>query len=85
MVSLLMVLENDETECIKGNENKENKNVDKFHKSTSKQEPANIKLKTESDMRAWKQFRLPENESRELCDIPAEEMRICCCANVSKP
>lgn len=52
MVSVLMELENEKTGCVKGNENKENKNVDKFHESILQQKPANIKVKTQNDMKA---------------------------------
>ena len=85
MVSVLMELENKKTGCVKGNENKENKNVDKFHESILQQKPANIKVKTQNDMKAWKQFCLQENKNRKLCDIPEEEVRICWCANFSNP
>ena len=41
--------------------------------------PANTKIKTQSDMKAWKRFCLQENESRELCDIPQEELNLLSC------
>ena len=83
VVSLSMELENEKTECVNKNENKENKNVDEFHEFILQQKPANTKVKTQSDMKAWKRFCLQENENRELSDIPEEELN-CCCANFSK-
>ena len=66
-----MEFENERTECV--NE-KENKNVDEFYEFILQQKLANTKMKTQSDMKAWKQFCLQENETRELCDIPQEEL-----------
>ena len=42
-----MELENEETECVNENENKENKNVDEFHEFVLQQKPANTKVKTQ--------------------------------------
>ena len=71
-----MEFENERTECV--NE-KENKNVDEFHEFILQQKLANTKMKTQSDMKAWKQFCLQENETRELCDIPQEELNLLLC------
>ena len=74
-----MELENEENECVNENENKENKNVDEFHEFVLQQKPANAKVKTESDMKAWKRFCLQENKNRELSDIPEEELNLLLC------
>ena len=74
-----MELENEETECVNENENKENKNVDEFHEFVLQQKPANTKVKTQSDMKAWKRFCLQEKENRELSDIPEEELNLLLC------
>ena len=73
-----MELENEKTKCIE-TENKENKNVDEFREFSLQQKLANTKVKTQSDMKAWKPFCLQENESRELCDIPQEELNLLLC------
>ena len=49
VVSLSMELENEKTECVNKNENKENKNVDEFHEFILQQK---VKVKTQSDMKA---------------------------------
>ena len=49
------------------------KNVDEFHEFTLQQKPGNTKVKTQSDIKAWKRFCVQENENRELCEIPEEE------------
>ena len=67
--------ENGKTE----NENKENKNVEEFQKYVLQQKPANTKVKTQSDMKAWKRFCLQEDENRELSDIPADELNLLLC------
>ena len=46
-------LENEKTESVNENENKENKNVDEFQEYILQQKPANTKVKTQSDMKAW--------------------------------
>ena len=74
-----MELENEKTECVKENENKENKNVEEFLEFILQQKPANTKLKTQGDMKAWKQFCLQENKNRELSDIPEEELNLLLC------
>ena len=74
-----MELENEETKCVNENENKENKNVDEFHEFVSQQKPANTKVKTQSDIKAWKRFCLQEKENRELSDIPEEELNLLLC------
>jgi len=53
-----MDLENEKTETVNENENKENKNVDEFHefRPILQQKQANTKVETESDIKAWKQF-----------------------------
>ena len=73
VVSVSMELQNEKTECVNENENKENRNVGEFHEFILQQKPANTKVKTQSDMKAWKRFCLQENGNRELCDIPQEE------------
>ena len=55
---------------------KKTKNVDQFHEFISQPKLANTKVKTRSDMKAWKRFCLQENENRELCDIPQEELNL---------
>ena len=82
-----MELENEETECVNENENKENKNVDEFHEFILQQKPANTKVKTQGDMKAWKRFCLQENENRELSHIPEEELNLLlckCCKTLKK-
>ena len=74
-----MELKNKKTECVNENEDKENKNVDEFHEFILEQKLANTKVKTQSDMKAWKQFYLKGNENRELCDIPEEELNLLLC------
>ena len=74
-----MELENEKSECVNENENKENKNVDECHEFILQQKPANTKVKTYSDMKAWKRFCLQENEKRELSDIPEEELNLLLC------
>ena len=46
-------LENEKTERVNENESKENKNVDEFQEYVLQQKPANTKVKTQSDMKAW--------------------------------
>ena len=58
-----MEFENEKTECVSEKENKENKNVGEFHEFILQQKPANIKVITQSDMKAWKWFCLQENEN----------------------
>ena len=72
--------ENRNTESVNENENKENKkiNVDEFKKYILQQKPANPKVKTQSDMKSWKQFCL-QRENRELCDIPEDELNLLLC------
>ena len=48
-----MKLENEKTESVNENESKENKNVDEFQEYILQQKPANTKVKTQSDMKAW--------------------------------
>ena len=60
-------------------ENKENKTVDEFHEYILQQKPGNTKVKTQSDMKARKRFCVRENENRELCDIPEEELNLLLC------
>ena len=50
MVSVLMDLEKEETECVNGNENKENKNVDELHEFILQHQ----QVKIQSDKKAWK-------------------------------
>ena len=38
------------------NENKDNKNVNEPHESFFQQTPTKVKVKTQSDTKAWKQF-----------------------------
>ena len=45
--------ENEKTESVNENENKENKNVDVFQEYILQQKPANTKVKTQSEMMAW--------------------------------
>ena len=55
------------------------KNVGEFHEFIFQQKPVNAKGKTQSDMKARKRFCLQENENRELCDIPQEELNVSLC------
>ena len=71
--------ENGKTESVNEKENKENKNVEEFQKYVLQQKPANTKVKTQSDMKAWKWFCLQQDENRELCDIPADELNLLLC------
>ena len=34
------------------------------------------KVKTQSDMKAWKRFCLQQHKNRELCDIPEDELTL---------
>jgi len=43
------------------------------------QKPANTKVKTESDVKAWNRFCLQQHENRELCDIPEDELNLLLC------
>ena len=54
--SVFMEPENGKTERVNENENKENKSVDEFKKYVLPQKPANTKVKTQSDTKAWKRF-----------------------------
>ena len=45
-----MELENERTEGVNANENKENKNIDEFQEYILQQKPANSKVKTK---KAW--------------------------------
>ena len=54
--SVRMQLQNEKTESVNENKNKENKNFDEFQECTFQPKPANTKTKTESDMKdmtAW--------------------------------
>ena len=51
-----MELQNEKTECVNENENKENKNVGEFHEFILQQKPAKTKVKTKSDMKVWSGF-----------------------------
>ena len=46
-------LENEKTESVNENVNKGNKNVDEFQEHILQEKPANTKVKTQSDMKAW--------------------------------
>ena len=48
-----MELENEKTESVNENGNKENKNVDEFQEYILQQKPRNTKVETQSDMKAW--------------------------------
>ena len=74
-----MELKNKKTECVNENEDKENKNVEEFHEFILQQKLANTKVKTQSDMKSWKQFYLKGNKNRELCDIHEEELNLLLC------
>ena len=37
------------------------------------------KVKTQSDMKAWKRFCLQQHDKRELCDIPEDELNLLLC------
>ena len=50
--SVGMELENEKTESVNENENKENKDVDEFQGYILQQKPANTKVKPQSDMKA---------------------------------
>ena len=77
--SVFMKPENGKTESVNENENKENKNVDDFKRYVLQQEPASTKVKRQSDMKAWKRFCLQQDENRELCDIPEDELNLLLC------
>ena len=64
MVSVLIDLEKKETECVNGDENKDKKNIDEPHESILQQTPAKVKVKTQSDTKAWKQFCLQSRIGR---------------------
>ena len=54
--SVRIELQNEKTEIVNENKNKENKNFDEFQECTFQQKPANTKTKTQSDMKdtkAW--------------------------------
>ena len=51
--SVGMELKNEKTERVNENENKENKNVDEFQEYILPQKPANARVKTQGDMKAW--------------------------------
>ena len=74
-----MEAENGKTDSVNENENKENKNVDEFKKYVWQQKPANTKVKTQSDMKAWKWFCLQQHENRELCDLTEDELNLLLC------
>ena len=74
-----MESDNNTAKNSKGNENKENQDVDEFREFVLQQKPANIKVKTQSDLKAWKRFCLAENETRELGDIPEDELNLLLC------
>ena len=61
------------------NENKENNNVEEFREFILQQKPKNTKIKTQSDMKTWKRFCLAEDESREIIDLPEEELNLLLC------
>ena len=67
------------TESVNKNENKENKKVEEFQKYVLQQKPTNTKVKTQSDMKAWKRFCLQKDKNRELCEIPADELNLVLC------
>ena len=81
MHSFLLSMESDNNTAknSKGNENKENQDVDEFREFVLQQKPTNTKVKTQSDLKAWKRFCLAENESRELGDIPEDELNLLLC------
>lgn len=74
-----MESDNNAAKNSKGNENKENQDVDEFREFVLQQKPANTKVKTQSDLKAWKRFCLAENETRELGDIPEDELNLLLC------
>jgi len=82
-LSVSMELENEKTESLNENKNKENKNVDEFLEFISQQKLANtVSLsfsKTQNDMKGWKRYYFQENENKELCDIPEEELNSLLC------
>ena len=51
--SLWMELKNKKTLSVNDNENKENKNLDEFQEYSLQQKPANLKVKPQSDRKAW--------------------------------
>ena len=48
-----MEQENEETESVNESENKENKDVDEFQEYILLRKPANTKVKSQSNMKAW--------------------------------
>ena len=50
------------TASVNKNKNKENKKVEEFQKYVLQQKPTNKKVKTQSDMKAWKRFCLQQDE-----------------------
>ena len=77
--SVFMEPENGKTESVNENESKENKNVDDFKKYVLQQKSANTKVKRQSDMKAWERSCLQQDENRELCDIPEDELNLLLC------
>ena len=74
-----MESDNNTTKNSKGNENKENQDVDEFREFVLQQKPANTKVKTQSDIKTWKRFCLAEKETRELGGIPEHELNLLLC------
>ena len=64
--------ENGKTESVNEHQYKDNKNVEGFKNTFCKKKPQNTKVKTQSDMKAWKRFCLQQHKNSELCDIPAD-------------
>ena len=71
--------ENGKTEIVNESESKENINVYDFKKYVLQQKQANTKVKTQSDMKAWKWFCLQQHENREPCDILEDEQSLLLC------
>ena len=64
------------TASVNKNKNKENKKVEEFQKYVLQQKPTNKKVKTQSDMKAWKRFCLQQHKNKELSDIPADKLNL---------
>ena len=50
-----------------------------FQKYVLQKKPQNTKVKTQTDMKAWRRFCFQQHKNSELCDIPADELNLLLC------